>query len=462
MRTPILALTALATVLSGCNLAPANIRPEPAVPASFPTGPAYSQTSDAAVEASWRGLLGDQRLRTLVERALSESRSLRQSLAQVEAARALYRGQRSGFLPTLSGGLTSSFTGGDAADSESHEASLSLSSFEIDLFGRLRNETASAFETYLATDAGARSARVALVAEVSNAWLTLAADQELLRLAQDTAASAQRSLDVTQTLFSRELVSGLDVATARQVVEQANADVAAYTTQVAQDRNALTLLVGASVEDALLPPTLSELDAAIGRPSAGLSSAVLLERPDVIQAEHQLRAANADIGAARAALFPTLSLTAGIGLVSPALADLFDSGSETWSVTPSATAPIFTPGAGANIDYARAQQEAAVAAYQLAVQTAFQETADALARAGTIGDQRRAQAAQAQATADTLRLTNARYRAGIDTSLAALTAQRNDYAAQQTVISVLLQDLTNRIALYQALGGSNEDWATTE
>ena len=462
MKTALITATAVSVVLAGCNLAPAYVQPDAAVPAAFPTGPAYSPMSDAAVQASWKALLTDARLRTVIDRALSESRSLRQSLAQVEAARALYRGQQSAVLPTVSAGLTSTFTGGDAADTESHQAYISLSSFEIDLFGRLRNETASAFETYLASDAGARSARVALVAETANAWLTLAADQDLLRLAEDTAASAQQSLTVTETLFSRQLVSRLDVASARQVLEQANGDIADYTAQVVQDRNALALLVGAPIEDALLPPSLKDLDDAVGLPSPGLSSDVLLQRPDVLQAEHQLRAANADIGAARAAMFPSLSLTASTGLVSTALSRLFSDGQDTWSASPSVSAPIFTPGARANVAYSRAQQQAAVAAYQLAVQTAFRETADALARAGTIGAQRRAQQAQADASADTLTLTTARYRAGIDDSLARLTAQRNDYAAQQGVIAVLLQDLTNRIALYQALGGSNADWTEAE
>jgi multidrug efflux system outer membrane protein len=451
------------SVLSACSLAPDYVRPEPATPETLPTGPAYAPASGDALRTSWRSLLTDPRLQTLINRALSDSRSLRQTLAQVEGANALYRAQRAATLPTLGAGLTSTFSEGQgtmsaAGGAESHQASLSLSSFEIDLFGRLRNQTASAFESYLASEAGARSARVALVGQTASAWLTLAADQDLLTLAQDTQASAQRSLDLTQTLYERELVSRLDVVSARQVVEQARADVANYTRQVAQDRNALALLIGGPVPDDLLPPALDDLEGAVGVPSAGLSSAVLLERPDVIQAEHQLRAANADIGAARAALFPSLSLTAAAGLVSPALSDLFDSGQDYWSVSPSVSAPIFVPGGRANVTYSEAQRDAAVAGYQLAVQTAFRETADALARAGTITDQRAARDAQADAAAESLQLSEARYRAGIDTYLTTLTAQRNAYAAGQAAIGVLLEDLLNRVTLYQVLGGASADW----
>lgn len=457
----LLVVTACVAGLSACNLAPAYQRPLPAVPTAFPTGPAYGPQARAELEASWRGLFADPRLRTLIERAGAENRSLRQALAQVEGARALYRVERAARLPTLGAGLTSSFNGGAAAaqGDESHQASLNLTSFEIDLFGRLRNQSASAFETFLATEAGARSAHVALVAETAGAWLTLAADQDFLRLAEDTAASAERSLELTRTLNARGLVSRLDVVSAEQTVQQARADVADFTRQVAQDRNALVLLVGGPIEDALLPPSLPALDDAIGVPAAGLSSDVLLDRPDVLQAEHELRAAYADIGAARAALFPTLSLTAFAGVISPSLADLFSDGEESWTVSPSATAPIFAPAARSNVAYAQAQRDAAVAGYQFAVQTAFREVADALARAGTIDAQRAARTAQAIAAEESLRLSDARYRAGIDDYLSTLTAQRSAYAARQGALSAALEDLLNRVALYQALGGSVDDWA---
>lgn len=452
------------SALSACNLAPTYSRPEPLIAADFPTGPAYGPRSEARMQASWRSLFNDPRLQTLIGRAVSENRSLRQSLAQVEAARALYRVERAGLLPTLGGGVSSSFNGGAAAaqGDESHQASLNLASFEIDLFGRLRNETASAFETYLATEAGARAAHVALVAETASAWLSLAADQDLLRLAEDTAASARRSLELTQTLNGRGLVSRLDVVSADQIRLQAEADVADFTRQVAQDHNALVLLVGGPVEDALSPPPLMDLESAIGVPAAGLSSAVLLERPDVLQAEHQLRATYADIGVARAALFPTISLTALAGVVSPSLSDLFDDGQDTWTVSPSVTAPIFAPGARSNVAYSQAQRDAAVAGYQFAIQTAFREVADALARDGTIDAQRVAQNALATAASESQTLSEARYRAGIDDFLSSLTAQRATYATRQGLLAVVLEDYLNRVSLYQVLGGSAEDWATVQ
>lgn len=458
MLKPIALLLVTSTVLAGCNLAPRYARPDLSIPTEFPTGPAYAPTSEATLRASWRSLIGDPKLQSLIERAVADNRNFREALAQVEAARALYRGQRAAPLPTVSAGLSSNFAGGEAAAQESHQANLSLTNFEVDLFGRLRNETASAFETYLATEAGARSAHVALVAETASAYFTLAADQDLLRLAGETAASAERSLELTRSLNAGGLVSRLDVVSAQQIVEQARADVANLKRQVAQDRNALVLLVGGPVPDELLPGSLTALDPRVGVPAAGLSSSVLLERPDVLQAEHELRAAYADIGAARAALFPTISLTAAAGLISPALGELFSNGQGTWSASPSVTAPIFRPGARSNLDYANAQQEVAVAAYQSAVQTAFRETADALARAGTIDDQRAAQAAQAGAAAEALRLSEARYGAGIDDYLSTLTAQRSLYAARQGQIATILEDLASRVRLYQVLGGASEDW----
>ena len=304
-------------------------------------GAIFGTKADAAPAAgetaglAWTELVQDARLRTVIERALANNRDLRAAIANVQSARAQYRVQRAAQLPTVTADAGASLTRQNDARQNSYSADIGFSAFEIDLFGRVRSLTEAALETYLATEEGARSTRIALIAETASAYATLAADQELLALARQTQASAQRTLDLTRSLNAAGLAGKLDVHQAETTVEQAVSDVAATVTQVAQDRNALNLLAGTPIEDALLPLSLDSLIAGISRVPAGLSSDILLRRPDVLQAEHQLKAANADVGAARAAMFPTISLTSAIGVASSALSSLFSGGGFAWSVSPS-------------------------------------------------------------------------------------------------------------------------------
>ena len=323
----------------------------------------------------------------------------------------------------------------------------------IDLFGRQKNLSKAAFETYLSTASGARSTRFTVVSETATAYLTLAADRDLLQVSQDQVRSSERTVRLNEDLHDTGLVSGADVADARTLLAQAQADVAQNTTQVAQDRNALELLVGGPVEDALLPASLGALDAGIANVPAGLSSSVLLDRPDVVEAEHQLKSANANVGAARAAFFPTISLTSMLGLASTALTSLF-SGS-TWSATPSASIPILGGTNRGNLDYARAQVDYYLATYRKAAQTAYRDVADGLARRGTILRQRQAQADLVAAAQKSYSISEARYREGTDSFLTALVAQRTLYSARQTAISADLTDLTNRVTLYEAIGSDD-------
>jgi multidrug efflux system outer membrane protein len=466
MKKSILTLAALA-VLSGCSLAPTYERPAQPVPAAWPTGASYKQDGSAAgaksaAEIAWRDFFADERLRKVVELALANNRDLRVSALNIERARAEYRVERSAELPTVaaSGGQTATrtprnMTGtGEAAISRSYTAGVGISAYELDFFGRVRSLTESALQTYLSTEEARRAAQISLVSEVATAYLTLAADQERLQLAQDTLKSQQVTLNLSQRRLSAGAATGLDVYSAQTSVETARADAAAYTSQVALDQNALNLLVGTTVTPDLLPSGGLDSIAPLTEVPAGLPSDVLQRRPDVLEAERSLMAANANIGAARAAFFPSISLTASAGSMSSNLSGLFKGGSGTWSFIPSINLPIFTAGANqANLTIAKVDRDIAVATYEKAVQTAFREVSDALAQRGTLDERLLSQQAQVEATGKSYRINEARYKNGADSYLTALISQRDLYAAQQNLISVRLTKLTNLVTLYQVLGG---------
>lgn len=439
--------------LAGCNMAPTYVRPTAPVPATLPSGEAYAPVqAGQKAGLAWTELVGDTKLRSVIELALANNRDLRVAIANIQSARAQYKVQRAAQLPTVTADAGASFIRQNDNRQNSYSADIGFSAFEIDLFGRVRNLTQSALETYLATEEGARSTRITLIAETATAYATLAADQELLAVSRQTQASAQRTLDITRRLNAAGLIGKLDVHQAETTVEQAASDVAATVTQVAQDRNALDLLAGAPVEEALLPASLESLIAGVAKVPAGLSSDVLLQRPDVLQAEHQLKAANADIGAARAAMFPTISLTSAIGVASSALSSLFTGSGFAWSASPSASLPIFGGANRGNLDYSKAQRDLYVAQYEKAVQTAFREVADGLAREGTIDAQQAAQRRLVTASQRAYDLADQRYRSGIDTFLTALTSQRTLYSAQQSAIATDLALVSNRVLLYRVIG----------
>jgi multidrug efflux system outer membrane protein len=455
-RAALLALPLLA--LAGCDLAPHYGRPAAPIPQALPTGGVYPVATAGTPGMAWQTLVADERLRALIVRALADNRDLRQAVADVASARAQYRGQRSNLLPTLGATTSANITrgrGSGANNFDTYSATAGFNAFSIDLFGRQRNLTRAAFETYLASDAGARAARITLVAELATAWATYAADLDLLGVARDTVASASRALDLTRELDRAGLIGKLDVNEAETVQAQAEADVERYTTQVAQDRNALQLLAGSPIDDASLPRSLAEIESVIAVPPAGLSSDILLQRPDVLEAEHRLKGANANIGAARAAFLPNITLTSALGFASTALSGLFTGGAFGWSVAPSATVPIFGGPTGANLDYAKAQRDFYLAGYEQAIQAAFRDVSDALARRGTIDRQRAAQRRLVQASQQSLTLSTAQYKAGIASYLTTLTAQRQLYAARQNEVATVLADLTNRVDLYSALGSDD-------
>jgi multidrug efflux system outer membrane protein len=337
---------------------------------------------------------------------------------------------------------------------EIYQASVGFSSFELDLFGRVRNLSQAALQQYFATEEAQRSARIALIGEIATAWLTLAADQDQLRLSRETLASFGRSLELTRAQFRVGVISELEVQQSETNYQQARADIATLTAQIAQDQNAINLLAGTTIPVEQLPSELGDLDYVLSDLPTNVSSAVLLRRPDVLQAERTLYAANANIGAARAALFPSISLTTTLGTISTALGGLFGAGTANFSVAPAVALPLFDGGARrANVEVARAQQLGAVATYEDTLQTAFREVADALATRGTIGEQLSAQTARAAAAATAERLSDARYRAGVDSFLNTLDAQRTSYAARQTLVQTRLTRATNLVTLYRTLGG---------
>jgi multidrug efflux system outer membrane protein len=329
-----------------------------------------------------------------------------------------------------------------------------VSAWEIDLFGRVRNLTDEAFNKYLSSQDARNASRVTLIADVANAYLTMAADQDALRIAQDTAKAFGDTLALTRQRFAIGVSSELDVRQAQSSYDSARAQIAQSSTLVAQDQNSLTLLVGTTPPVELLPTGLPAQGATIDALPAGLSSDVLLRRPDIAEAEHNLRAANADIGAARAAFFPQISLTATLGTLSLGLSNLFASGNGNWSVAPSVTQTLFDFGRNKNnLRYSEASRDVAVAQYEKAIQTGFREVADALARRGTITAQVEAQTSLRDAAAVSYKLSEARFRTGIASFLDTLDSQRTLFSAEQTLVTTRLTRQTNLVELYRSLGG---------
>ncbi|OYD55636.1 multidrug transporter [Thauera propionica] len=462
MRSLVVALSA--ATLGACSMIPAYERPAAPVPASFPQA-APSEASAAAQQAqavAWRDYFADARLREVIALALQNNRDLRVAALNIERARAQYGIQRADLFPTIaaSGGQSAQRVPGDlnssgaSTVSRQYSANLGFASYELDFFGRVRSLEEQALQTYLGTEEARRSAQISLVAEVANAWLRLAADRERLALARSTFETRQKSFDLTQRSFDAGAVSALDLRQAETLLQTARADAARYAALVAQDENALALVVGAGVSPALLPQGLDAAIASVAELPAGVPSEVLTRRPDVVQAEYALRAANASIGAARAAFFPSITLTATVGTASASLDGLFESGSRAWSFMPQIRIPIFEAGRlQASLDVAEIQRDITIAQYEKAIQSAFREVADALADRATLAEQLDARRKLVEATQKSFELSEARYKGGVDSYLNLLDAQRSLYAAELELISVRLSDATNRVALYKALGG---------
>ncbi len=470
-KSLLLLLPGIALVLSGCNFTPKYVRPEAPIPAEWPSGPAYANaqpatTAPEAPDLRWQEFFSDPKLQRLIETALTNNRDLRLAALNVERARALYGIQRAELLPTVdataSGNLqrypASISPTGTAATVEQYRVHLGVLAWEPDLFGRIRSFNERALQEYFATAQARRSVQILIVSSVANAYLVLAADRESLALAQTTLQTQQGAYKLVTQLYDRGVRPELDVYRAQTQVDTARREVVRFTQQVAQDENALTLLLGTTLSGELLPADLSNV-APPKEISAGVSSEVLLRRPDVLQAESLLKAANADIGAARAAFFPRITLTGTAGVASDELSGLFDSGSGAWSFAPQAVLPIFDPRTWSGLKITKVQREIAVAGYERAIQTAFREVADTLAVQGTADQEVAAQESLVHAVAETYRLSNVRYDKGIDSYLSVLDAQRSLYVAQQVLVGLHLAKRANQVQLYAVLGGGGDTQA---
>ena len=447
-----------AAILTGCSLAPVYQRPGAPVAHDYPAGPAYANDQEgraplAAADMGWRDFLVDARLQRLIELGLANNADLRVAMLNVEQVRAQYALQRSNAAPQLSANVS-----GERSRTVSNGAgnnfSVGLSAaWELDFFGRLRNLTEAAQFTYLATAHARQAAEILLVSQIASQYLTVVADDALLAVTANTIRSAQEGYDIVQQQFNAGIAAELDLRLAQTTLDEAEANQVAQTRARAQAENALVLLIGQPLPRDLPPPLALDQQALAPLP-AGLPSALLTRRPDVLQAEATLQAENADIGAARAAFFPSISLTGTGGTASSSLGGLFKSGSSVWSFGPALNLPIFNGGANqANLDIARIQKDIGIVQYQQAIQTAFREVADGLAAQGTYDRQLAVQQRDAASQQRRLELQTQLYQSGLDGYQDVLTAQTALYASQTNLVNVRLDQLTSQVALYRALGG---------
>ena len=463
MRLSPLSLSLL-LALGGCSLAPALPKPALPVPDTYGIAPAGeavenpANTSAAAI--GWRRMFGDPRLQRLIEVALEHNRDLRLAVLNVSQVQAQYDIQRSYRVPGVDAGLegsrqrSSSDGGNSTAIQETRSASLGISAFEVDLFGRVGSLSEAAFARYLASEHGLRAARLSLIGAVAEAYFAERLAEEQLRLTELTLADWRQSLDLARKLKLAQQSSGLDIAQAEGQVATAEADLESRQRALAQARNGLALLLGTEPPADLPPPTPLAQQPVLTQLPPGLPSDLLAHRPDIQQAEQALIAANADIGAARAAFFPRLLLTLSVGAISPSFGSLFSGAHQTWAFTPQISQPIFQGGRlRAELRLAELRRSAAVVEYEKAIQTAFREVRDGLAGSATFGRQIQAQE-RAVASAERRReLSTLRYRAGLDSRLELLDAQRQAYASQLGLLELRRDDIRNAIGLYKALGG---------
>jgi len=456
--------------LTGCStMAPKYTQPVAPVPAVWPADSAVTEASakndTPLADIPWQDFFVDQKLQKLIDLALKNNRDLKIAALNIERSRALYQIQRNDLLPKVDASAAATFlrtpedltSSGKAITTEQYSIGLGITSYELDLFGRVRSLKDQALEQYLATEHAQRSSQISLVSQVAAAYLTLAADKEHLKLARETLANQKEAYKLVKSRFDAGVSTALALNQAQTTIDSARVDIARYATLTGQDENALALVVGSQIPAELLTDLLSEKLAALKDVAPGLSSDVLLKRPDILQAESQLKAANANIGAAEAAFFPRITLVSNIGFGSDELAGLFKGGSFAWKFAPQITLPIFDGGSNrANLRVSEVDRDIAIARYEKAIQTAFREVADALAQLATIDEQVSAQKSLTEVTDETLRLSQARFDKGVDSYLQVLDAQRSLYGSQQNLISARLTRLVNMVTLYKSLGGGSK------
>jgi multidrug efflux system outer membrane protein len=444
--------------LGACSMDPTYVRLVPPIPAAWPRGIAsMGAPADAALPSlSYRDVMRDPRLLALIEQGLANNRDLRLAAANIAEARANLQIQQAQQLPQLDTNAAAGYSnaGSRGAGTGALSGDVGLAAFEIDLFGRLASLTRAEQQRLFATEAAARAVRLTLTADIADSWLAYARDSTLLDIAEKTVITGNHIVGLTRLRFENKVAPRSDVMQAEQILQTARADVADQRTALDQDVDALRLLVGAEIERAALPTAIEAIGESVTALPVGVDSRVLLRRPDVVEAEYTLRAENAEIGAARAALFPQISLTGALGLASGSLAALFTGGAFANSTVAQATYPIFRGGAArAKVTVTRARRDAALATYEHTIQTAFKEVSDALARRATIEEKLTAVTLQAQAADGAFRMAEMRYRGAIEPFLSALDAQRTFYAAQRTLADTRFAVVHNRVVLYHRIGG---------
>ena len=468
-RVCLMLVVAASFALSGCSLAPRYERPDLPVSAVWPESARISDeerdTADAAANRSWHTFFNDPAIIVLIDTAIANNRDLRMALINIEKVRAQYWIQRADQLPTInaSGVATNQYLNkaisqrGEAVISRQYQASVGFTSFELDLFGRVRSLKESALQQFLATEETAKSVQVSLVAEVVQAYLQLTAQKELLTLAQSTYENRNKSYDLAKRMFDMGLTSQLTTNQAKMIAEEARVACAQFESAVGQAENALVMLLGAPIpEEVTLATNMREIVMFPDLPP-GLPSDLMQRRPDIVAAEHRLMSMNANIGAARANFFPSISITGALGSIAPVYHDLFSRGAGTWLFEPRAVLPIFDTGRNwATLKMSEADRDMAVAAYEKTIQTAFREVADTLVRRATIGEQLNAQKSLLEATQATYDLSQNRYEIGLDSFINVLDAQRSLFSAQQGIINTVLLREVNALNLYKALGGGWE------
>ena len=457
-------------LLSGCNLAPKHVTPALSTPLEYPPEVSPAGSVQAAADIAWQDFFLDERLRALIVQMLENNRDLRIAVARIEEARGLYRIQRTEQLPQLGGsaGLSRSRIGANALGTQggvpvansgvtatNYDIGVAVTSFELDFWGRVRNLSDAARAQYLATVAGERAFRIALIRDLAVAYITSRSLAEQAEQADAAVKSRERGLRIAKLRLDAGVTSALDYRQAEALLTQAQAEAASLRNQRAKQRNIVRLLVGSPIEEEALAPARRLGDQGIIRDiDAGLPSALLINRPDIIQAEEALRAARANVGAARAAFFPSISLTGNAGFASTSLDDLFSDGGLNWSFGPSISLPIFDWGARkGNLTVARARETIEVATYDRTVQIAFREVSDALANRKFLAEQLVAQQRAVDAQIALTRLARLRYENGVAQFLEVLDAERNLFSAQQTLIQLRGAQLSSLVTLYAALGG---------
>lgn len=449
-------LLLLPIIISGCmSLDPEYTRPTESVPQTLPSGGSVYPVLNNSAEynISWNNYIQNEKLKKVISISLNNNKDLKIALANIEAARAQYGITQSATLPTLNGGLSANKGRTLAGETEGYEANVGLSAYELDFFGRVRSLSTSSLETFLSTNEAKRVTQLSIISETSKAYFLLALNKSKLEIAQRTVDDSKESLDLIKARVENGIDSDLDLSSAQTVYYRAKADIDNFNTLIEQNKNALNLISGTTINPELLPNNLNDLTNSIKAPQIGISSDVLLNRPDIIMAEHQLKAANANIGAARAAFFPRISLTASGGIASNDLSSLFKNGHGVWSFAPNISIPIFDNGYNtSNLNYTKAEKERYVLLYEKSIQTAFSEVSDALARKGTIKSQLNYFNSLVEESTRSFKLSQISYNEGVYNYLDVLTAQRNLYLVQKEYLDIQIEEYNNLIDLYKVSG----------